>query len=117
MNTKAIRCSGKNSKGNQCSNNVVPGFNLCWTHGWHRTYYIGFTWQEYPGQHWTQKKKAIWPILFKSREEAHLYMSARPQLFKNMGNKRKLTACVEQSRTRIPNKDLVPNIHYPLGGF
>lgn len=89
----------------QCKCNAIERYNLCQQHGWLRKYYIGFSWQENPGDHWTQKKKAIWPILFETRELAHAHMIS-VCVFANMGNKRKLTACVEYTKSRHPSKEL-----------
>jgi hypothetical protein len=89
----------------KCRDSVKPGYNLCHQHGWYVKYFIQLQWQEYAGQHWTQKTKAVWPILFETREEAHKHMKAcRP--FRNMVPKRKLTCCVEYTKRVFPIKGL-----------
>lgn len=100
-----MKCEHTSEDGKLCKSHAVRGWNMCSNHGWKRRFYIGFTWQQNPGDHWQQRRKAVWPILFHSWREAQDHLSSvRP--FQNMQAHRKLTACVENCKTRFPHPNL-----------
>lgn len=94
-----------NATSHRCRRAAMPGFNLCSQHGLTRKYYIQFSWQETSGDHWSKKKKAVWPLLFDTRKEAQSHLdSVSP--FKNMIPRRKLIACVEHTKRTFPQPHL-----------
>lgn len=90
----------------QCKHSAVGGFNLCRQHGWITKYYILFAWQEQAGDHWTKRKKAVWPILFFSREAAWTHLHAIKRPFQNMQPRRKLSCSVERTKKTFPQTHL-----------
>lgn len=64
-------------------------------------YFIAFRWQENSGDHWKVRRKAIWPILFPTRQAAQTHLDS-VQPFQNMLHRRKLSCCVERTRCVFP---------------
>lgn len=92
--TGTLRCAHED-----CRAGAQQGYTHCRQHGFRSKYYIAFTWQEKAGDHWTQKKRATWPILFYTHEQAQTHMDhLQGKLFANMPDRRKLTACVERTK-------------------
>lgn len=89
----------------QCKRTARAGFNLCDTHGWFAKYYICFTWQENVGDHWKDRKKGIWPILFPFKHAAEKHMN-EVALFSNKHHHRKCTCSVERTKATFPQAQL-----------
>jgi hypothetical protein len=98
-------CTGTNKNGQPCKQHAVKGWNRCYAHGWENRFYIAFTWQEIAGDPCWKKKKAHWPILFRTWREASEHANS-VHIFKNMEGRRKLTACVETCKATFPHPDL-----------
>lgn len=101
------QCQARTYKDKPCRREAMRGMNLCDTHGMAHQYFIQFTWQEHANDHWTMRKKAYWPLLFTTKEAAEDLLF-QGNVYRNMPNRRKLTACVERTKVKLPLPELQP---------
>lgn len=100
------RCQCLTQAGQQCKKTAEKPYNMCFQHGFSRRYYIQIMWQENAGDHWTMRRKAVWPIVFRTSEEAWEHLNS-VRVFKNLPRKRKMTASVEYTKRYWPNEGLI----------
>jgi hypothetical protein len=100
-----MKCEHVYKNGSPCKGNAVRGLNLCDVHGFRVRYFIKLTWQAQPGDHWTKRQKAVWPVLFDTTEQALDHLRS-VDVYRNLHGRRKLTAAVEPTRKRFAVRHL-----------